>query len=82
MSKKKLIFGAIAAVSFIGGVMVAKARKSKKQDSDMFDDNFDDFDKFEDEDLDDEDDYCTEGNCCCDYAEQVLREHENGTYRK
>lgn len=82
MSKKKLIFGIAAGFVAIGGIVAVIVKHSRKKALEAYDySDDDDDDEFWDDDLDDECD-CNADMKCCDYAEQILRELEEGTYGK
>ena len=76
---KKLIIGIVAGVVAVGGIVTAiichKRRRDAFRELDLYDDEDDDF---WDEDPDDED--CVSDEKCCEYAERILRELEEGTY--
>jgi hypothetical protein len=77
--RKKWIIGIVAGVAVVGGIVTAiichKRRRDAFRELDLYDDEDD---EFWDEDLDDED--CESGEKCCEYAERILRELEEGTY--
>ncbi len=77
--RKKLIIGIVAGVAVVGGIVTAIICHKRKRDAfrelDLYDDEDDDF---WDEDPDDED--CGSDEKCCEYAERILRELEEGTY--
>ena len=77
--RKKLTIGIVAGIVAVGGIVTAIICHKRKRDAfrelDMYDDEDDDF---WDEDPDDED--CRSGEKCCEYAERILRELEEGTY--
>lgn len=77
--RKKLIIGIVAGIAVVGGIVTAIIRHKRKRDAfrelDLYDDEDDDF---WDEDPDDED--CGSDEKCCEYAERILRELEEGTY--
>ena len=77
--RKKLIIGIVAGVAVVGGIVTAIICHKRKRDAfrelDLYDDEDDDF---WDEDPDDED--CVSDEKCCEYAERILRELEEGTY--
>ena len=72
--RKKLIIGIVAGIVAVGGIVTAIICHKRKRDAfrelDLYD--------FWDEDLDDED--CGPDEKCCEYAERILRELEEGTY--
>lgn len=76
--RKKLIIGIVAGVAVVGGIVTAIICHKRKRDAfrelDLYDDEDDDF---WDEDLDYED--CGSDEKCCEYAERILRELEEGT---
>ena len=70
--RKKIFIGIAAGVATVCGIVAIIVSHNKKKRIDDFD-----FDDFDDDDYeDDSDDECTEGNRCCDYAEQILQELE------
>ena len=77
--RKKLIIGIVAGVAVVGGIVTAIICHKRKRDAfrelDLYDDEDDDF---WDEELDDEEGGSDEK--CCEYAERILRELEEGTY--
>ena len=77
--RKKLIIGIVAGIVAVGGIVTAIICHKRKRDAfselDLYDDEDDDF---WDEDPDDED--CVSDEKCCEYAERILRELEEGTY--
>ena len=76
--RKKLIIGIVAGIVAVGGIVTAIICHKRKRDAfrelDLYDDEDDDF---WDEDPDDED--CVSDEKCCEYAERILRELEEGT---
>ena len=77
--RKKLTIGIVAGIVAVGGIVTAIICHKRKRDAfrelDLYDDEDDDF---WDEDPDDED--CVSDEKCCEYAERILRELEEGTY--
>ena len=77
--RKKLIIGIVAGIVAVGGIVTAIVCHKRKRDAfrelDLYDDEDDDF---WDEEPDDED--CVSDEKCCEYAERILRELEEGTY--
>ena len=62
--RKKLIIGIVAGVAVVGGIVTAIIRYKRKRDA------FRELDLYDDED----------DEKCCEYAERILRELEEGTY--
>ena len=101
---KKIIFGAVGAVSLIGGIAAGLIHRSNKRyrraleeleyacevlegTTDVLDNvicylESDDgiFDDFDDDD--EECSGCDADEKCCEYAERILKELEEGTYRE
>ena len=77
--RKKLTIGIVAGIVAVGGIVTAIICHKRKRDAfrelDLYDDEDDDF---WDENLDAED--CGSDEKCCEYAERILRELEEGTY--
>ena len=65
--RKKLIIGIVAGVAVVGGIVTAIIRHKRKRDA------FRELDLYDDED-------CVSDEKCCEYAERILRELEEGTY--
>jgi len=76
--RKKLIIGIVAGIVVVGGIVTAIICRKRKRDAFRELDLYDDDDDFWDEDLYDED--CGSDEKCCEYAERILRELEEGTY--
>ncbi len=79
--RKKWIVGIVAGVAVIGGIVTAIICRKRKRNTfcelDLYDDEDDDF---WDEDLDEEECESGSNEKCCEYAERILRELEEGTY--
>lgn len=94
ITKKNVIIGAVAGTAIIGGIVALVVRHHKKKEIDKFLREEEDFDldyfgdEFWDEDLDDDEvvkvspEIAEKVAKYHEAAENLLKEHENGTYGK
>ena len=79
---KKIIFAAVGAVSLIGGIAAGFIHRSNKRYRRALSEFENAADVFDDAEDDDECSGCEADEKCCECAEKILKELEEGTYRE